>query len=160
MDYTKLENTIKLYHYYAPKFVMWEGKPYRVTSLPLGGNDLKILYNSDWETIGIIHSMRTVIIHDCRLMLRNPMQLTEVELQELAGMLFSDKAKVSKVDGKHIILLGYINNVGNTSYLGRFDLHNKIPLHIAHWFFKKQINFLSLPPEIAVEVDNTNNTEI
>jgi hypothetical protein len=91
-------------------------------------------------------------IDQCRLILRSPDSLTDAELQELLAL-------VDRVCDPGITPTHYIENDGTSDRL--YIKYGKVAevglgigewtaLKVAQFLFRKQINFLTLPTDIAV----------
>lgn len=150
MEYTT-EQIVDLYYQYKPKEVMYNGRSERVLHLPNADYEGKTGLTTILDSNLKCSAYRSV--HDCKLILRSPGNITPQELQELSEMCdlqFSLDKSIGKRNGKDAIFYRFVLRAmgASTKY---FNLNETLPLNIANYLFKKQINFLNLPSTICVE---------
>jgi len=148
----RLELFTWLHFMYQSTKVMYQGKIGRIDGHEQGGIRYPVLYGTICVELDGIYMPK---VTDCKFVLRSVDSITDIELAELSGIMYGDGVtlEISKLNDKPIIKAtrdGYWKD-GNSDH-DWFPIGDLSPLSASRWFFKNQINFLNLPPEVAVEL--------
>jgi len=145
MNYTR-EQINRLICQYQPAIV-YRGKVYELQHPPLLADTVLRLEIYPFEYVN-------APLDECRMMLRPVGSLTDVELQELAGVMYDSAARCEIVQlystDKLAIAFEYAT-ANDSSCHDWYPLNEMAPIKAADYLFSKHINFLNLPAEICTE---------